>query len=152
MGISIGEDKMKLAKECPKPNLVSKLQSFVRLLQIFWRFVQVFSEVAAALTNLTRKRQSIRDWDDKSEEAFKTLKDKPISIPKMKALDWNLSFRCHIHASQLTAQCAFTVASQDGKHAVLIFFSKTLFPAGENCSSNDRKLLRIEYAVQLFSC
>lgn len=150
-GISIGEDRKKLVKDWPRPKSISELRSFVELLQFFRRFIHQFSEIAAPLTNLTRKNHSIRDWDSGCDAAFRNLKERLMNAPIMRAPDWALPFRCHIEASQLAVGGTLTQVTKNGEHAIS-YFSRRLSPAEENYSANDRELLGTIYFLQRFRC
>ena len=52
------------------------MKSFLGLAGFYRHFIPNFSSIASPLTNLTKKDRlnSIKDWQDKHEKAFQTLK------------------------------------------------------------------------------
>ena len=61
---------LQVLKTWPKPKSLFEVRSFFGLLQFFQRFIPKFSEVAAPLTNRTKKDQGIEKWNEKCDEAF----------------------------------------------------------------------------------
>ena len=54
-GVKPDPAKIKAIKEWKQPKNVKELRSFLGLVGYYRRFIQDFSEIAAPLTNLTRK-------------------------------------------------------------------------------------------------
>lgn len=121
------------------------------MLQFFRRFIRRFSDIAAPLTNLTRKGNSIANWNEECEKAFQDLKEKLVRSLIMKAPNWALPFRCHIDASQLAVGGTLAQVHSDREHPVS-YLSKRLTPTEENYSANDREVLGLIYFLQRFRC
>ena len=58
-GLRFNPEKVKVLKTWPKPDTLTDLRSFLRLLQFFRRFISGFSEIATPLTNITKKDKGI---------------------------------------------------------------------------------------------
>lgn len=151
-GISIEEDKKKAIKDWPKPSSISEIRSFIGLLQFFRRFIRRFSEIAAPLTNLTRKNSGIQHWDSTCDTAFQTLKTCLISAPILMAPDWKSPFRCHVDAMQTAVGGTLTQLDHLKQERVIAYFSKRLNAAEENYTSNERELLGLVYFLKRFRC
>ena len=65
---------MAYAQEC------NRCKKFLGLAGYYRKFIQGFSKIAAPLTQLTKKNQAFV-WDERCENAFKSLKDKLTSAP-----------------------------------------------------------------------
>lgn len=131
IGISVGADRNQIIREWPRPKNLTKLRSSIGLLQFLRRLNQDFARVATPLTNLTRKGRSLANFDLSCDIAFRTVKEKLINVPIVRALNWRLPFRCHLEASQLAVDGALTQIGEWGEYAVS-YFSKRLSPAKEN--------------------
>ena len=68
------EDKIQAIKEAVRPQTKCQMKSFHWLAGFYRRFIPSFSSIASPLTDLTKKDRpnSIKDWQDKHEQAFPT--------------------------------------------------------------------------------
>jgi Reverse transcriptase (RNA-dependent DNA polymerase) len=80
-GLRVNPRKIEVIKNWPRPANITEIRSFLGLVQFFRRFIARFSEIAIPPTNLTKKNQSIKGWDDKCENEFSELKDAVTSAP-----------------------------------------------------------------------
>lgn len=140
-GMKIGEGRKRLIKDWPVPTSITEVRSFLGLAQFFRRFIKHYSQIAAPMTNITRKNGSINNWDKDCNESFTILKHALVTAPIMRAPDWSRPFRCHTDASQLAVGGTLSQLDNEGNERVLSYFSKRLSPAEENYSANDRELL-----------
>ncbi len=79
---------------------VGQSQALSQVFAAFWVwssssdvFSKSFSEIAAPVTNLTKKDQGIQKWDDLCDEAFESLKKAVTSAPIFVSPDWKKYFR-----------------------------------------------------------
>lgn len=151
-GISVDESKLSAVKEWPTPKSVTEVRSFIGLMQFFRRFIRHFSEIAAPLTNLTKKGSGIHDWNSKCDQSFKLLKEKLTSAPILAPPDWTKPFRCHVDAMQTAVGGTLTQLDANGHDRVIAYYSRRLNSAEENYTSNDRELLGLVYFLKRFRC
>ena len=59
-GLHMMEDKVEAILKWPPLKSVSEVQSFIGLVGYYRKFIRMFSEVAAPLTQLMQKEQAIR--------------------------------------------------------------------------------------------
>ena len=71
------EDKIQAIRDAARPQTKRQMKSFLGLAGFYQRFIPNFSSIASPLTDLAKKDRlnSIKDWQDKHEKAFQTLKD-----------------------------------------------------------------------------
>ena len=83
LGHNIVEDKIQAIREATRPQTKRQMMSFLGLAGFYRRFIPSFSSIASPLTDLTKKDRpnSIKDWQDKHEKAFQTLKTRLTSGP-----------------------------------------------------------------------
>ena len=139
-------------KTWPKPRSLFEVRSFLGLLQFFRRFIPKFSEVAAPMTNLTKKDQGIEKWDEKCDKASEKLKEAITNVPILVSPDWSKSFRCHIDASQTAVGGTLTQLDENGRDHDIAFYSKNLFPTESVYTANDRELLELISFLNRFRC
>ena len=82
------EDKIQAIREATQPQTKRQMKSFLGLAGFYRRFIPSFSSIASPLTDLTKKDRpnSIKDWQDKHEKAFQTLKTRLTSSPILRFL------------------------------------------------------------------
>ena len=68
----------KKKKKKKKEKKKRQTKSFLGLIVFYRRFIPYFSTITSLLTDLTKRARSnsIRDWQDQHENAFKTLKNR----------------------------------------------------------------------------
>lgn len=149
-GIKIGKEREKVVRDWANLSTITELRGFVGLLQFFHRLIRNSLDMAAPLTNLTRKGTSIKIRDATCDEAFARLKERLVSAPKMMVPDWSKPFKCHTDACQRAVGGALTQYNDKKEERVISYFSKRLSTAEENCSANDRKLFGLIYFLKQF--
>ena len=79
-GISSDPEKMRAVHEWPVPKNVTEVRAFVALAAYYRKFKPNFSDTAAPLHKLTRKREPFV-WDDRRQRAIEQLKQALVSPP-----------------------------------------------------------------------
>ena len=151
-GIHIGRGRVEAIEEWRKPTSATERRSFIGLAQFFRRFVKGFSQIAAPLTDLTRKGSGIHHCNADCDSAFARLKKALTTAPVLIAPDWEKPFCCHTDASQTAVGGTLTQSDKSGNERVVAYFSKRLSPQEENYSANDRELLALVYLLKRFRC
>ena len=151
-GIKVNPKKVEILRTWPKPSSITDLSSFLGLLQFFRRFIPNFCEVAAPLTDLTKKDQGLHKWDTRCDEAFESLKTAITEAPFLVSPDWEKSFRGHVDASHTAIGGTLTQLGENGRNRVIAFCSKKLSDAEANYTANDRELLALVRFLERFRC
>ena len=70
------EDKVRAIKDSTRPFTKKDVRCFLGLTGYYRRFIPKYADIAAPLSDLTKKRQSSSEimWNDESEKAFQKLK------------------------------------------------------------------------------
>ena len=69
------ENKVEAIRLFPQPETKKQVRSFLGLIGYYQKYIPNFSQVAAPLTDLTKKQCSNRvTWTDTCEQAFRLLK------------------------------------------------------------------------------
>ena len=84
-GVKPSLSKVKAVAEWPTPTSVKDIRSFLGLASFYRKFISHFSEIAAPLTDLTKKGRaeiwSPEVWTEKEESAFRQLKAAMVTAP-----------------------------------------------------------------------
>ena len=72
-GIKMDQEKVKAILEWPELKTVKGVRSFLRLANLYQRFIKDYTKVARPLHDLTKKENSFY-WEEPQQVAFDTLK------------------------------------------------------------------------------
>ena len=97
-GISPDPRKLEAVKDFPRPKGVKNVRQFLGLAGYYRRFIQNFAQIAKPLTKLLQKDVDFV-WDDKSEQAFSTLKELLCNPPLLQYPDFSKAFNITTDAS-----------------------------------------------------
>lgn len=84
----MNRDKIEILKAWTKPESLTDIKSFVGLVQFFRRLIRKFFEVAASLTNVTKKNIGIEKWDEKCDTASNRDRNAFSEASILVAPDW----------------------------------------------------------------
>ena len=93
-----------MVRDWPRPKNASEVTSFIGLAGYYRRFMEGFSKIASALTELTRKSQRFV-WSDKCENSFQELKQRLITAPILSLLTYQEKFVIYCDASHQGLGC-----------------------------------------------
>ncbi|CAM5117876.1 unnamed protein product [Eretmochelys imbricata] len=100
--ISPLQAKVDAIQKWPVPKSKKQVQSFLGLAGYCKRFVPQYSQIAAPLTDLTKKKQpNAVQWTEECQKAFNQLKVTLMSDPVLRAPDFDKPFPITTHASEL---------------------------------------------------
>jgi RNase H-like domain found in reverse transcriptase len=85
-GLQMEEKKVESVVKLPRPTNEVEVQSFLRLANYYRRFVRGFSQMAAPLSNLKKRKVSF-DWIEPHEVALDALKTSFTTAPALKLPD-----------------------------------------------------------------
>eukprot|EP00253_Pinus_taeda_P021049 PITA_21049 len=85
-GVRVHEEKIRAIREWPEPRNVTELRGFIGICTYYRKFVKNFSQLAAPMTDLTRK--GAFSWSDTAQRAFDRLKEVMSSCPVLALPDF----------------------------------------------------------------
>ena len=147
---SHGEDKVKIIQDFPKPTTQRKLREFLGLVNFYHRFIPHCADILQPLhTLLASAHKTILQWNDKSLEAFSTIKQAIAEVSLLSHPHTDAPTNIMTDASD-TAVGAVLQQQINAEWKPIAFFSKRLKPAETRYSTFDRKLLSIYLAIKHF--
>ena len=152
LGFDVGADgikpslsKIKAVLEWPTPKSVTDVRSFLGLANFYRKFVRWFSEIAAPMTNLTKKDRQFT-WTNQEENAFNGLKKALVTAPVLKLPDFEREFTVTTDASEVSVGAILQQNFGEGLQPIC-YESKKLNPAESRYGAYERELLGIIWAV-----
>ena len=131
-GVAVIPDKIQSILDWKTPMSVKDIRSFLGLAGYYRRFIEGFSKITKALTDLLKKDRKFV-WTAEAEESFRTLKAKLTSAPVLVLPDTTKDFVVFCDASLQGLGC---VLMQDGH--VVAYASCQLKPHEHNYPTHDR--------------
>eukprot|EP00253_Pinus_taeda_P036407 PITA_36407 len=134
------EEKIRAIRDWLEPRNVTKLGGFIGICTYYQKFVKSFSQLAAPLTDLTRK--GAFSWSDTAQRAFDRLKEVMSSCPLLALPDFTQPFvlECDVLGEGIDA------VLMQGVHPVA-YESRKLLPHERLYSIYDKEMLAIMHAL-----
>ncbi|XP_074346453.1 uncharacterized protein LOC141685240 [Apium graveolens] len=136
-GIELDPAKVEAITNWPRPSNVTEVRSFLGLAGYYRRFVEGFSSIALALTQLMRKGIKF-EWNDDRDKSFQELKKRLVSAPILVLPSGSGGFQVYNDASKRGLGC---VLMQHGK--VISYASRQLKPY-ETDGQSERTIQTLE--------
>jgi hypothetical protein len=147
-GMRPDEKRVEAVKDYPVRKTTREIKGFLGLAGYYRRFIPNFSKIAKPLTELLKKNKPYV-WDDRTEKAFGTLKEKLTTQPLLQYPDFTKPF---VLTTDANNDAIGTVLSQGpiGKDLPIAYASRTLNNAERNCPTVERELLAIVWGCKHF--
>ncbi|XP_078241957.1 uncharacterized protein LOC144586866 [Pogona vitticeps] len=143
------EAKIEAVRDWPRPNTKKKVKSFLGLVGYYRKFIPRFSEIAAPLTDLTRKKTDDRiPWTSDCEEAFQRLKEALINYPVLRAPDFDREFIIYTDASNSGVGAVLCQEDENGDQHPVSYLSRKLQKGERHLATVEKECLAIVYAIQ----
>ena len=144
------DDKLQKIRDATPPQSKKQVRSFLGLAGYYRKFIPHFAEIAAPLTDLTKKGQPNKViWGPSQAKAFKTLRDLLTSAPILRLPDLTRQFILRTDASDVGVGAVLLQRYEDGIFPVA-YASKKLLAREQNYSVIERECLAIVFGVRKF--
>jgi hypothetical protein len=143
-GISMDPCKVQDVLSWKAPTSVSDIQSFLRLAGYYRRFIEGFSKISKAMTELLKKDKQFK-WTPACESSFQELKKRLTTTPVLVMPDMEKPFSIYCDASGQGLGC---VLMQDDR--VVAYASRQLRKHEVNYPTNDLELAAVVYALKIW--
>ena len=141
------EDKIQAIREATRPQTKRQMKSFLGLAGFYQSFIPSFSSIASPLTDLTKK-----DWQDKHEKAFQTLKSRLTSSPilRLPVFCDEIPFVLQTDASDVGVGAVLLQEFEGEGRLPIAYASKKLLPREKKYSTIEKECLGIIWGIEKF--
>ena len=145
-GLHMESDKVQAMRDWPIPHSVEEVRSFLGTVGYYRKFIRMFSEVAAPITELLQKDQPFR-WAAEQQQAFEQLKAAMVAQPVLILPDPQ---RPYVVTTDASGYAVGATLSQDHGHGLqpIAYLSKKMLPAERNYPVHEQELLAIIVALR----
>ncbi|CAM4663063.1 unnamed protein product [Lepidochelys olivacea] len=143
--------KVDAIQKWPVPKSKKQVQSFLGLAGYFRRFVSQYSQIAAPLTDLTKKKQpNAVQWTEACQKAFNQLKATLMSDPVLRAPDFDKPFLVTTDVSEHGVRAVLMQEGSDQEFHPVVFLNKKLklSERESNWSVSEKECYAIVYALE----
>eukprot|EP00963_Diacronema_lutheri_P005773 scaffold457_cov441-Pavlova_lutheri.AAC.1 len=148
--LSCADHLVERIRKFPRPVTHKQNLAFLGLCQFYMRFVQNYAELAAPLTELTRKQYKHdfqHYWKDQHEKSFKNLVQHLTSGPVLQLFDEDRSIRVETDASDLGMGAVLLQESTPNNWLPVEYWSKKFNSAQRNYHPAEKETCAIVYAL-----
>lgn len=145
-GISADPGRIQPIVDYPVPKCVKDVQRLIGMANWYRRFINDFSKITAAITDLLKKNRPFV-WSNEADIAFQKLKKCLSSPPILATARYDLPFVIQCDASSTGAGAILTQTHEDGQERVVSFFSHKFSGAQTRYSATERECLSVLLAL-----
>lgn len=145
--IQMDDNKKDAVRKWPTPTSVKEVQSFLGFANFYRRFIKGYSQVAAPMTELTKKENGFV-WTDKADKAFVELKKRFTSAPVLAMFDPEKEIIVETDASDYAIGACLNQPDGEGLLHPVAFYSRKMTSAELNYEIHDKELLAIVKAFE----
>jgi hypothetical protein len=148
-GIHVDPEKLNPVTSFPAPQNVKEVRRFLGLTNFYRRHVQNYSQIAAPISNLTRKEVKFK-WDNDCKKAMETLKQALVSAPVLGYADYSRPFILSADCSGVALGSILSQMGEDGVERVIGFHGRMLNKCERKYSGTEREALAIFDSLKHF--
>jgi transposase InsO family protein len=155
-GVSMDPEKVQTILNWQRPTTIRGVRGFLGFANFYRQFIRNYSDIAAPLTNLTRRDRPFK-WNDDTEKAFELMKRMFTSAPILTQFDARRRTVIETDSSGWATGGVLLQYDDDGILRPCAFFSKKNSPAECNYKIHDKELLAVirclqEWESELMGC
>ena len=143
--------KLQAVRKMPRPLTKKDVRAFLGLTGYYRRFIENYAEIAAPLSDLTKKKLPERvNWTGECEQAFEALKEVLCRSPVLRNPDFSKEFILQTDASSRGVGAVLSQRDEQGHDRPVAFFSRKLLPREQRYSTVEQECLAIKLGVEAF--
>ena len=133
---------MQAVSNFPTPTTKKRVRAFLGLTGYYRKFLPDYADIAAPLTDLTKKNAPNRvKWTEECEKSFKILKNKLCTEPILRSPDFSEEFILQTDASERGIGAVLSQYDQEGTEHPVAFYSRKLLPREGRYSTIENECL-----------
>ena len=145
------EAKVQAVRDFPPPTTKRRVRAFLGLTGYYRKFIPDYAEIAAPLTDLTKKTAPNRvNWSEECNRSFASLKDRLCTEPILRSPDFDRQFILQTDASDRGIGAVLSQTDEDGVEHPIAFYSRKLIPREERYSTVEKECFAIKAATHNF--
>ncbi|XP_069360781.1 uncharacterized protein [Maniola hyperantus] len=148
-GIEPDPMKVQAVLEMAPPTKLKELRTFLQTCSWFRKFILGFSEVARALTDLTKKDRPWK-WGEREAQSFEELKRRLATTPILRQPDFSQPFVLRTDASAYALGAVLLQGTETKTEQPIEYASRLLTSAERNYSTTEREALAVVWALDKF--
>ncbi|KAK3096543.1 hypothetical protein FSP39_001150 [Pinctada imbricata] len=131
-------NKVRAVEEFPLPITKTNLKLFLGLTGYHRQYIGKYAEISAVLREMLKKnRPNKLQWDPKTTNAFRSLKQALTTSPVLITPDFQKPFTVQTDASQFAIGAVLSQEMCDGDHPIA-YLSRKLLPREQNYSTIEK--------------
>lgn len=146
-GVEMDPERIRAIKELPAPTNITRLRSFLGLVNYDHRFCRNFSALTVPLLRLLKKGQCWK-WGQIEIEAFEGIKSAFLAVTMLKHPNVAYPFYIQTDASSFGLGAILYQTDDSGNRNVIAYASRTLKPNELPYTVTEKELLAIVYALR----
>ena len=144
--IKMDQEKVKAILEWPESKTVKGVRSFLRLANLYQRFIKDYTKVARPLHDLTKKENPFH-WEELQQVAFDMLKLHFTTVSILAFPDIDCVFHLESDASDYTTGAVLSIEKEGIWHPIA-FSSHSMMPQEQNYLIADEEMLSVIQALE----
>ena len=134
----------------PRPETKKDVRRFLGLSGYYRRFIPSYSELAASLTDLTKKGKPNRVlWSEDCEKSFQALKKALQEHPVLSPPDYSKPFLLQVDASERGLGAVLAQEDDNGDEHPVVYCSRKLLDREKRLSTIEKECLGIVWSLKL---
>ena len=148
-GIHTSPKKVAAVADAPTPQNVSRLRSFLGMVNYYGKFIPNLSSILQPLHKLLCAGQKW-EWSDECDRAFKEAKRSLTSAPVLAHYDPNVPLQLAGDASHYGVGAVLAHVMSDGSERPIAYASRTLAQSEQNYSQIEKEALSLVFGIKKF--
>ena len=142
-------EKIKAITTFPRPSNKKEVRGFLGLSGYYRRFIPEYLEIAAPLSDLTKKPAPNQvNWTEACEDAFNLLKHHLVSAPVLASPDFERPFVVQTDASDRGVGAVLSQVGSDGMEHPVMYLSRKLLPREQKYATVEKECLAVIWAIK----
>jgi hypothetical protein len=142
-GIKKAQDKVQCIRDWERPNSLRDVQSFIRLANVYRRFIEGFSKIAKPLSDSTKGSSKDWKWTEDMTKSFEKLKHCFTTTAILMHFDPHRECIVETDTSDYVLGATLSQTSDDKKLHPNAIYSRKFSPTKINYEIHDKELLAI---------